>query len=57
MKGTILLNGRPVTVTLSRKRVKNGNLRVRADGTPGVSAPLPCIEYMVWHEMVCYRDV
>lgn len=35
----ILLDGKTVTYTLTRKRVKNLNLRVRADGTVAVSAP------------------
>ena len=35
----ILLGGRRVTYTLTRKRVKNMNLRVRSDGTVAVSVP------------------
>lgn len=38
MRGTVVLNGRAVTYELTRKRVKNINLRVRSDGTVGVSA-------------------
>ena len=38
MKTTIVLHGRPVTYELTRKAVKNINIRVRADGSVGVSA-------------------
>ena len=41
---SILLGSRLVTYTLTRKRVKNLNLRVRADGTVAVSAPLRVLE-------------
>ena len=37
---SILLGGRAVTYTLTRKKIKNLNLRVRADGTIAVSVPL-----------------
>lgn len=37
---SILLGSRLVTYTMTRKRIKNLNLRVRADGTVAVSAPL-----------------
>lgn len=40
----ILLDGKTVTYTLTRKRVKNLNLRVRADGTIGVSVPMRTTE-------------
>lgn len=39
MRGTIELNGRTVDYELTRKRVKNINLRVRPDGTVAISAP------------------
>lgn len=38
MKETICLQGRLVTYELTRKAVKNINIRVRADGSVGVSA-------------------
>lgn len=39
MKHVLVLGGRSVEYTLTRKSVKNINIRVRADGTVGVSAP------------------
>lgn len=39
MNRVLDLGGRPVEYTLTRKSVKNINIRVRADGTVGVSAP------------------
>lgn len=39
MKHVLVLGGRPIEYELTRKRVKNINIRVRADGTVGVSAP------------------
>lgn len=39
MKGTVELKGRTVPFELTYKRVKNINIRIRSDGTVGVSAP------------------
>lgn len=39
MKHVLVLEGRSVEYTLTRKSVKNINIRVRADGMVGVSAP------------------
>ena len=39
MKHVLVLGGHPIEYELTRKRVKNINIRVRADGTVGVSAP------------------
>lgn len=39
MKGTLILRGRPVTYELTYKKVKNVNIRVKADGRVSVSAP------------------
>lgn len=39
MNRTIVLCGRPISYVLTYKRVKNINLRVRDDGTVGISAP------------------
>ena len=54
MNRTILLHGRSVTYTLTRKQVKNINLRVRADGSVRVSAP-PSVPIEAVEELLYQR--
>lgn len=42
MTRTVILGGRKIRYELQRKKVKNVNLRIRADGSVSVSAGRAC---------------